>query len=96
MHPLEEKLKSINSFPSQTFLTTLLFFSQQIKLFNLPQVKRDGDKNVKCTMLFMLNYQPLQYRVEGRMAKLLALHTQTRPVIIQALWQYIKNKKLQV
>jgi len=59
------------------------------------QVKRDGEKNVKCTMLFMLNYQPLQYRVEGRLAKLLALHTQTRPVIIQALWQYIKNKKLQ-
>ena len=29
------------------------------------------------------------------MARLLGLHTQTRPVIISALWQYIKTHKLQ-
>ena len=30
-----------------------------------------------------------------RLAKLLGIHTATRPVIIQALWQYIKQNKLQ-
>lgn len=59
------------------------------------QVKRDGDKNVRCTMLFMLNYLPQQFKLESRLARLLALHTQTRPVIVQALWQYIRNHKLQ-
>jgi len=59
------------------------------------QVKREGDKNVRCTMLFMLNYLPPQFKLESRLARLLAIHTQTRPVIIQALWQYIKTHKLQ-
>lgn len=59
------------------------------------QVKRPGDKNVRCTMLFMLNYLPPQYKLDGRLARLLGIHTQTRPVIIQALWQYIKTHKLQ-
>ncbi|XP_039262928.2 SWI/SNF-related matrix-associated actin-dependent regulator of chromatin subfamily D member 1-like [Styela clava] len=59
------------------------------------QVKRPGDKNVRCTMLFMLNYLPPQYKLDGRLARLLGIHTQTRPVIIQALWQYIKSHKLQ-
>lgn len=30
-----------------------------------------------------------------RLAKLLSIHTASRPVIIQALWQYIKFHKLQ-
>ena len=30
-----------------------------------------------------------------RLAKLLGMHTATRPVIIQSLWQYIKAHKLQ-
>jgi SWI/SNF-related matrix-associated actin-dependent regulator of chromatin subfamily D len=30
-----------------------------------------------------------------RLAKLLGIHTATRPVIIQSLWQYIKAHKLQ-
>lgn len=59
------------------------------------QVKRDGDKNVRCTMLFMLNYLPQQFKLETRLGRLLAIHTQTRPVIVQALWQYIKTRKLQ-
>ncbi|CAK8683494.1 unnamed protein product [Clavelina lepadiformis] len=59
------------------------------------QVKRHGDKNVRCTMLFMLNYLPPQFKLDGRLARLLGIHTQSRPVIIQALWQYIKTHKLQ-
>ncbi|ESN96456.1 hypothetical protein HELRODRAFT_67796 [Helobdella robusta] len=59
------------------------------------QVKRPGDQNVKCTLLLMLDYQPLQYKLDIRLARLLGIHTQTRPVVINALWQYIKTHQLQ-
>ena len=59
-------------------------------------MKRPGDKNVKCTILLLLDYQPLQFKLDQRLARLLGVHTQTRPVIISALWQYIKTHKLQV
>ena len=59
------------------------------------QVKRPGDKNVRCTILLLLDYQPHQYKLDPRLARLLGIHTQTRPVIINALWQYIKTHKLQ-
>lgn len=59
------------------------------------QVKRPGDKNVRCTILLLLDYQPLQFKLDPRLARLLGIHTQTRPVIIAALWQYVKTHKLQ-
>lgn len=59
------------------------------------QVKRPGDKNIRCTILLLLDYQPLQFKLDPRLARLLGVHTQTRPVIINALWQYIKTHKLQ-
>lgn len=59
------------------------------------QVKRPGDKNVRCTILLLLDYQPLQFKLDPRLARLLGIHTQTRPMIISALWQYIKTHKLQ-
>lgn len=60
------------------------------------QVKRPGDKNVRCSILLLLDHQPLQFKLDQRLARLLGIHTQTRPVIISALWQYIKTHKLQV
>ena len=59
------------------------------------QVKRPGDVTVRCTILLLLDYQPLQFKLDQRLARLLGVHTQTRPVIISALWQYIKTHKLQ-
>ncbi|XP_061666470.1 SWI/SNF-related matrix-associated actin-dependent regulator of chromatin subfamily D member 2 isoform X2 [Syngnathoides biaculeatus] len=59
------------------------------------QVKRPGDVNVKCTLLLMLDHQPPQYKLDLRLARLLGVHTQTRASIMQALWLYIKNNKLQ-
>uniref|UniRef100_A0A665WKY3 DM2 domain-containing protein n=1 Tax=Echeneis naucrates TaxID=173247 RepID=A0A665WKY3_ECHNA len=59
------------------------------------QVKRPGDVNVKCTLLLMLDHQPPQYKLDPRLARLLGVHTQTRASIMQALWLYIKNNKLQ-
>ncbi|XP_032875452.1 SWI/SNF-related matrix-associated actin-dependent regulator of chromatin subfamily D member 3 isoform X1 [Amblyraja radiata] len=59
------------------------------------QVKRPGDVSVRCTLLLMLDYQPPQFKLDPRLARLLGLHTQTRSAIVQALWQYIKTNKLQ-
>ena len=50
---------------------------------------------MRCTILLLLDYQPLQFKLDQRLARLLGVHTQTRPVIISALWQYIKTHKLQ-
>lgn len=70
--------------------------AEDVFLFvNLIKVKRPGDKNVRCTILLLLDYQPLQYKLDPRLARLLGVHTQTRPVIIAALWQYIKTHRLQ-
>ncbi|KAJ8932767.1 hypothetical protein NQ314_014469 [Rhamnusium bicolor] len=35
------------------------------------------------------------FQLDPRLARLLGVHTQTRPVIISALWQYIKTHRLQ-
>ncbi|CAG2164460.1 unnamed protein product, partial [Oppiella nova] len=40
------------------------------------QVKRPGDKNVRCTILLLLDYQPLQFKLDPRLARLLGIHTQ--------------------
>lgn len=77
------------------YLTDIYFFILFTILFNL-KVKRPGDKNVRCTILLLLDYQPLQFKLDQRLARLLGVHTQTRPVIISALWQFIKTHKLQV
>ena len=53
-------------------------------------MKRPGEDKVKCTIMLLLDYQPAQYKLDPRLARLLGIHTQTRPVIINALWQYIK------
>lgn len=45
--------------------------------------------------IFFGSLQPPQFKLDPRLARLLGIHTQTRPVIIQALWQYIKTHKLQ-
>jgi len=37
----------------------------------------------------------MQFKLDLRLARLLGIHTQTRPVIINALWQYIKMHRLQ-
>ena len=35
-------------------------------------------------------FQPPQYKLDPRLARLMGIHTQTRPVIVNAIWQYIK------
>lgn len=59
------------------------------------QIRRSGDAVVKCTILFQLEHQPRRFKIDKRLARLLNKQTDTRPAIILALWQYIKNKSLQ-
>ncbi|CAJ0957558.1 unnamed protein product, partial [Mesorhabditis belari] len=59
------------------------------------QVKRPGDRAVKCTILLLLDHQPMKFKLHARLAKVLGIATETRPKIIEALWQYIKTHKLQ-
>lgn len=50
--------------------------------------------SIAISLLFIL-WQPPQFKLDPRLARLLGIHTQTRSAIIQALWQYIKTNKLQ-
>lgn len=59
------------------------------------QVRRPGDLPVKCTILFQLEHQPPHYKIDPKLARLLGKQTDTRPAVINALWQYIKTKTLQ-
>uniref|UniRef100_A0A914GUT1 DM2 domain-containing protein n=1 Tax=Globodera rostochiensis TaxID=31243 RepID=A0A914GUT1_GLORO len=59
------------------------------------QVKRPGNMDVKCTILLLLDHQPMKFKLHPRLAKLLGISMETRAKIIEALWQYIKTHKLQ-
>uniref|UniRef100_A0A7E4UR55 SWIB/MDM2 domain-containing protein n=1 Tax=Panagrellus redivivus TaxID=6233 RepID=A0A7E4UR55_PANRE len=59
------------------------------------QVKRPGDRDVRCTILLSLDHQPMKYKIHPRLAKLLGIALETRSKVIEALWQYIKTHKLQ-
>ncbi|XP_064404578.1 SWI/SNF-related matrix-associated actin-dependent regulator of chromatin subfamily D member 1-like [Halichondria panicea] len=58
-------------------------------------ISRPGEETVKCTILLLLNHQPVQYKLTSKLARLLGIHTAKRPDIINAVWQYIKSNKLQ-
>lgn len=59
------------------------------------QVRRPGNDPVKCTIQFKLEHQPPQFKIDPRLARLVGKATDTRPAVINALWQYIKTKTLQ-
>ncbi|KAI6239553.1 SWI/SNF-related matrix-associated actin-dependent regulator of chromatin subfamily D member 1 [Aphelenchoides fujianensis] len=59
------------------------------------QVKRPGDRDVNCTILLLLDYQPMKFKLSPKLSKVLGIALETRSKIIEALWQYIKAHKLQ-
>ncbi|KAF8358874.1 ham-3 [Pristionchus pacificus] len=59
------------------------------------QVKRPGDKPVTAKIMLLLDYQPMRFKLHPRLAKLLGFACDTRPKIVEALWQYIKTHSLQ-
>ncbi|XP_065179786.1 SWI/SNF-related matrix-associated actin-dependent regulator of chromatin subfamily D member 1-like [Sycon ciliatum] len=58
-------------------------------------IRRFGDETTKCIICLFLDYQPEQATLEPRLARVLGMHTATRPAILSALWQYVKTHKLQ-
>lgn len=68
-----------------TFSTVTKFFPDDISFFST---------NI-CFVPMLFFDQPPQYKLDPRLARLLGVHTQTRASIMQALWLYIKNNKLQ-
>ncbi|VDN35343.1 unnamed protein product [Gongylonema pulchrum] len=46
--------------------------------------------------MLLLDYQPMRFKLHPRLAKVLGMATETRPKIIEALWQYIKTHRLQI
>ncbi|PAA62959.1 hypothetical protein BOX15_Mlig011519g5, partial [Macrostomum lignano] len=59
------------------------------------QVKRPGDKPVKCTVLLMLDQQPPQFRLQPQLSRLLGIQSGTKAQILLAFWHYVKTKRLQ-
>lgn len=59
------------------------------------QVKRNGDRDVKCTILLVLNHEPPQFKLDARLARILGVHMASKPVIVQHIWQYVKEHNLQ-
>ncbi|KAF1565761.1 UNVERIFIED_CONTAM: Brahma-associated protein of 60 kDa, partial [Eudyptes robustus] len=59
------------------------------------QVKRPGDRDVSCTILLLLDYNPMKFKLAPKLAKLLGVAMESRPKIIELLWQYVKAHKLQ-
>lgn len=59
------------------------------------QVKRPGDKDVRCTMLFMMHHSPEKCKLDIQLGKLLGIYIGTRAEILYNLWAYIRNNKLQ-
>jgi len=59
------------------------------------QVKRPGDKDVRCTMLFMMYHEPQKCKLDISLARLLGLSMGTRAEVLYCLWNYIRLNKLQ-
>ena len=57
-------------------------------------MKWPRDLNTKCTLLLMLNHQPLQYKLRPGLAGLLGVRTQMRAAVVQAPWLYITYSQL--
>ena len=45
--------------------------------------------------MIQLDHIPEKFKLSNELAKILDIHTETKPNIIMALWQYIKTNKLQ-
>ncbi|GAQ90942.1 SWIB/MDM2 domain superfamily protein [Klebsormidium nitens] len=59
------------------------------------EVKRRGAQEFVAKITLEMNYVPERYKLAEGLANLVGIEVDTRPRIIAALWQYIKEKKLQ-
>jgi chromatin remodeling complex protein RSC6 len=54
------------------------------------EIKRVGSANLNLKIFLTLEGTPKKYKLSSELASLLRIHTDTKPHIIMALWQYIK------
>lgn len=60
------------------------------------EIKRKGTKDFTATIHLDVNYLPQRFQVSEKLSSLLGLKIESRPRVITGLWQYIKQRKLQV
>lgn len=58
------------------------------------EIKRIGDSEVNVKIMIVLENAPDKLKVSTELAKLLDIHTETKPTVIMAIWQYVKANKL--
>ena len=59
------------------------------------EITRTGDTPVQARIFMHLAYSPPRYRLSEQLQRTLGVHTDTRPRILVALWQYIRRNRLQ-
>ncbi|XP_071686205.1 SWI/SNF complex component SNF12 homolog [Rutidosis leptorrhynchoides] len=60
------------------------------------EVKRKGDTEFTAIIRLEMNYTPEKFKLSPALSEILGLEVETRPRIIAAIWQYVKNKNLQI
>lgn len=59
------------------------------------EVKRKGDKEFNATIRLEMNYVPERFKLSPALSEVLGFEVETRSRVINALWHYVKVKKLQ-
>jgi len=59
------------------------------------EIRRSGYRETEARIYLYLDYCPPRYKLQPGLAQALNLHTETRPRVLMALWQYIKAHRLQ-
>lgn len=59
------------------------------------EIKRKGDTDTPARIFIHLDNSPDKFKLSPDLAQVLDIHTDTKPNVIMALWQYIKTYKLQ-
>lgn len=49
-----------------------------------------GDRRTSCKIMLFLEHTPEKFKLSNELAQLLNLHTETKPSVIMAIWQYVK------
>lgn len=63
--------------------------------FDMIEIKRKGDMNVKCKIILNLDSNPQKFKLSPALADLLDVKMETKPHIVMGIWNYCKNHKLQ-
>ncbi|KAI8364315.1 BAF60b [Choanephora cucurbitarum] len=63
--------------------------------FDVIQIKRKGDMDVKVKLAFHLDHNPQKFKLSPPLADLLDVKVETKPQIVMGIWNYCKYHKLQ-